>query len=1110
MTALHRVPYSTFSRRSLLTSTCLAAIATSAGLLVTEARSQSFTIPSGTTLTTQRTLTTTDTGQIAAGGALSVSGGTASLLIGTATGVSVTNNGTLEQSGTGRAIDVTGGGTTRSFLISNGASGVIRTAANDVIRVNVAVTGTTITIDNSGLIQAGGTGFAGLGQALDFRAITATTGNNITIVNRAGGVIESLTDDAVRPGQATTIQNSGIIRSFGANTSGGANGTSDGIDAGGRTGITVTNNAGGVISGARHGITADNDITVVNNAGATIIGRNGSGVGSDGNGTVTNYGTITGGYAGVGNIFNSDGTASANGDGDGVDIDLIGTIRNFGIIQGLGAGGVDSGGRPNGSDGIAMGGGTIENNAGALISGANRGILIDDGAFGSAVAAVSISNAGTIRGLSGTGIGIVGNFNNVLANSGTITGTGSEAAIFINGNGANRITNSGTISTSGSAQALFLNGNGANTVTNSGTIATSGTGVALQFGNGNNSLTTSGTIRAASAAGTAVLFGDGNNSMVVQGGEIVGNVTAGNGTNSLTFALGSGSFAINSAFSGFSNVTVESGKLLVNGSLSSSGGLTIASGASLGGSGALPSLTVNGTLSPGNSVGVLNVNGNLTLGAGSTSIIEVQGATIDRINVAGAANLNGTLQIVAAGGPYLFGTPYTFLTATGRVSGTYSSVNAAAGLGPAIAQTVAYGSNAVSLTLAPAPLVASLAGPTAGLAPVLGMSQSINVTQVGYSLDRAAASGADLSPLFPVYNQPTRAELAGALNTLSGEVHTATPAIGYRMSEQFLRTMLDPHATGRSNTVLGGGASDFTADLPGRKGREPTTAPALRIEPSYQLWGSVSGQTGTTDADAFSGAAKRRINEGSLAAGVDVRVMPGAVAGFALSAGRAEARLSNGLGSSEADVFQAGLYGATRIGAVQLGASASYGSLQMDTRRSVPVLGQSPVADYRAEVFAGRLQAGYDLFAGHGFLISPFAALQVQSVRTPGFVETNALTGLGTGVTGLGRTNMALRSELGFKGSTATTLAGRPLTLFGEVGWGHDFMRETAFAGSLSAIPAASFVVTGARPDRDAALFAAGVDYRLSSNIVLGCRIDGTASSNSRNLGGSASLTVSF
>jgi hypothetical protein len=68
--------------------------------------------------------------------------------------------------------------------------------------------------------------------------------------------------------------------------------SSDGVDLQGHRG-TVNNLASGVISGARHGITTDTDVTVVNYG--TIIGRNGTGIGSDGTATIINYGRITGG-----------------------------------------------------------------------------------------------------------------------------------------------------------------------------------------------------------------------------------------------------------------------------------------------------------------------------------------------------------------------------------------------------------------------------------------------------------------------------------------------------------------------------------------------------------------------------------------------------------------------------------------------------------------------------------------------------------------------------------------------------------------------------------------------------------------------------------------------
>lgn len=1093
------------AHRAALASVGLAALM-AASLTVREAKAQSFTIAPGQTVTTQRTLSGTNTGTIANTGTLSVGGNTVSLLInGPATGVTLNNDGTLTQTGTGRAIDISGGSTTRSFTITNSATGIIRSTANDTVRVNTTVTGSTITIDNSGLIQSGGTGYAGLGQALDLRAITATSGNTVSILNRAGGIIEALTDDAVRPGQNVSIQNWGTIRSFGANTSGGSNGTADGIDAGGRTGITVTNNAGALISGARHGITADTDITVTNFG--TIIGRNGSGVGSDGNGTVTNFGTITGAYAGAGNIFNSDGTASLNGDGDGVDIDLIGTVRNFGIIQGIGAGGADSGGRPNGSEGIAMGGGTIENNAGALISGAARGILIDDGALGPGVAATTITNAGTIHGLGGAAIGMVGNYANSITNSGTISGAGTEAAIFINGNGNNSVVNSGTISTSGSAQALFLNGGGNNSLTNSGTIATSGPGVAVQFGDGNNTVTSSGSINAASASGTALRFGNGNNSLTIQGGSILGDVVAGSGTNTLTFALGSGNFVLGGSYSGFTTAVVQSGRLSVNGSLQAGSGLTVASGATLGGTGSVPSTTVFGTIAPGNSIGTLTVNGNLTLASSATTVIEVQGASSDRIVVNGTATLGGSLKMVSLGSGPVFATPYQIVSASNGISGRFASFTADSGFGIAVLPTLGYNAGNVSLTLAPAPLVASLSAATAGAAPVLGAAASRNVAAVGLALDRAAASGANVSPLYPVYASADRADLVAALSSLSGEVHASAPALGYRLSDSFLKMMLDPTAAGRSGALIGGGASDFTADLPAGKSRMPSAAPIVRVEPSYNAWAAVSAQSGRVDGQALRlGTADTRLTDGSVAAGVDLRLMPGSFAGFALSGGRAESKLSGGRGSADGDAFQAGLYGTTRLGPVDLSAALSYGSLWVETRRAIPVLGQSASADYRADVFAGRLQASYALVSGAGYALSPYAALQAQSMRMPGFREVG-----GTGsLTGFGRNATALRSELGLKGQVATQIGGRALTLFGEVAWAHDFRRDLTFSGALTAIPAASFTVAGARRERDAALVGAGFDYRLAPNVTLGGRLDGSLAADSRSFGGTASLKVSF
>ena len=398
-----------------------------------------FTVPTNSTDNTGKTLTGTDTGTVEDDGTLSVPG-TAVVWQGPSTGVTLNNSGTVASTG-GRAIDTdnSAGNTPRTITVNNYFGATI-SGADDAFRIRQTVGTGTVVLNNAGTITSA------TGQALDFDNVSVTGGGSVTINNLATGLIKADNADAIRPGEGTTVNNYGDIYAGGTIGSGAS---SDGVDLQGNT-ATVNNMEGGDISGFRHGITTDVGVTVTN--WGTITGRNGSGVGSDGDGTVINHGTITGAYAGVG-----------NGDGDGVDIDINGYIENYGTIQGTGADG-----NANHSEGIAMGGGTIINAAGALISGADRGILIDDGNGATAYGAVTIENRGTIEGLGTDAITVVGNFADTLTNSGTINGNVDL------GGGANTLTNSeggvlnvGTVLSVGAGR----------TVGNAGTISPGGDGV---------------------------------------------------------------------------------------------------------------------------------------------------------------------------------------------------------------------------------------------------------------------------------------------------------------------------------------------------------------------------------------------------------------------------------------------------------------------------------------------------------------------------------------------------------------------------------------------------------------------------------------------------------
>lgn len=428
--------------------------------------------------------------------------------------VAITNSGLIDSTASNnRGINLNTGDLTSvvAFTVINNVGGTIQ-AQDDAIRVTgtagLTTTTGTFTIDNAGTIHSLG------GQAIDFNDL-ASAGATVNIINRATGVITADNADAVRPGLGATVTNYGLIFSNGP-----VGASNDGIDWQGNSG-TVINKTGGTISGFRHGITTDADVNVTNEAGATIIGRNGSGVGSDGTGTVVNYGRITGAYNG-----------SGTGDGDGVDVDFAATITNYGLIEGTGAGGFDSGNRANNSEGISIGGGTVTNFG--TISGASFGIVVNNDSnpdnSRSGVAATTITNnaGGVIVGQNGFAIRLENKTgtaadNDTIVNRGTIIGNGTipdPSATVLLGDGVTVDPANGTLNgvTYGAGSARFIRGDGS----------------AIQTGEGDDVLTNYGTI--IGNTGRAINFEGGNDTLnVMAGSRITGLVDGGVGSDTLNY-----------------------------------------------------------------------------------------------------------------------------------------------------------------------------------------------------------------------------------------------------------------------------------------------------------------------------------------------------------------------------------------------------------------------------------------------------------------------------------------------------------------------------------------------------------------------------------------------
>lgn len=572
---------------------------------------------------------------------------------------------------------------------------------------------------------------------------------------------------------------------------------------------------------------------------------------------------------------------------------------------------------------------------------------------------------------------------------------------------------------------------------------------------------------------------------------VVDALITGNGT----IVHESGTTTLRAANSFTGSMQVTGGLLVAEGSLASFANVTIAEGGTIGGTGQLPSTTVLGTISPGNSPGTLTVNGNLTMGPNSTYVAEIQGAAADRINVTGAAALAGTLKLAFLPGTYSFGTSYTLLSAQGGLGGTrFGKVDSSSSFGAGIAANVTYTANDLLISLSPK----SLAG--------LVAAQS-NAHAVASGLDRAVAGGADASALFALYNLPA-ASIPAAVNQLSGEVHTAVPAMAFSAADQFLRAMLDPFAAGRGAGAQPAGAAAFSALMP--KGPVATDASPQLQAPRYSVWGAAFGASGRADGSARIGSARRDLDDAHLAVGADLQIAPGSMVGFALSGGSARASLAGGLGKAEADIFQAGLYGTARLGAFNLAAALGYGVLDTEVKRSVPLLGSALSSSYTTTAWSGRLQASAALAGWGDFTLSPLAALQAVQASSPARVETSWTGANAVALALAKRTDLTSRSELGLQLDYASTLGGRALAGYLRASWAHYYQRDASLSAALTGLAGSGFVIEGARAPRNSALLAAGLDFRLSPSVTIGAHLDGEMSNTGQRIGGQARLKVSF
>lgn len=497
-------------------------------------------------------------------------------------------------------------------------------------------------------------------------------------------------------------------------------------------------------------------------------------------------------------------------------------------------------------------------------------------------------------------------------------------------------------------------------------------------------------------------------------------------------------------------------------------------------------LTISGILSPGNSIGRVDIVGDLNLSPSSVYNVDVDlSGDADLITVGDVAILDGTVVVTAMDG-YKLASPYTILTA-GTIDGEFQSASLAQ---PSafLDANLAHGANDVTLTI------------DRNATSFESVADTSNQAAVAGALDRMALS----NPVVAAIALSSSTEARDAFQQLSGDTNASVKtglietanltadAINNRLRSAFdgvgAANMPVLSFAQSSNSAAGSAIDDVSAS------------------PSYNYAFWATGFGSWIDHDGNANAGGMKTSTGGFLSGLDVGLNSGwrlgVVGGYSETNLDAKGRNA----SAKSDNWHLGIYGGNQWGALGVRGGLIHTWHDVDSSRSVVYggLGENLSADYDARTLQAFAEVGYQIdMAPVSF--EPFANLSHVRLRTDGFTESGGDAALAatSETTNTTFTTLGLRASAPFQFSTTGA------NLKGMIGWRHAYGDRTpiatqAFAGGDA------FTVQGIPIAKDAALFEAGMDFHISQAATFGVSYVGQFGSKTTQNGFNASFNVKF
>ncbi|SDB54811.1 subtilase-type serine protease [Pseudomonas sp. NFACC23-1] len=520
---------------------------------------------------------------------------------------------------------------------------------------------------------------------------------------------------------------------------------------------------------------------------------------------------------------------------------------------------------------------------------------------------------------------------------------------------------------------------------------------------------------------------------------------------------------------------VNQGRLAINGSLASA--VTVNDGGILGGNGRIASLTASrgGSVAPGNSIGTLQVAGDVTFQPGSNYSVEVSPTASDLIVAGGKASVDGaTVSLSLENSPTLLtagevksllGRQFNILQAADGIEGHFAGVLPNYAF---LGGDLAYSTSGIQLAVERND--ASFA--SLGLTP--------NQRSVASAAERLGAGNGLYEALLL---SPSAAVAQQAFEQLSGEIHPAIGTLLINDSRQLRDAMGDRL---RQDALYDAGT--------------PTDA-------SSNAWFKVLGAWGKNDGGNDHASTTSSI--GGLLAGVDGLISDQTRLGFVT--GYSDSSLSMGDGthsSAKADSYHLGAYLGHEIDALRLTVGGAHSWHRIDVKRDLQwgdVSGREKTKrDARTTQFF--TEAAYRLNL-QPVALEPFANLAYVHLDSDSFHENGDNAALHGG----DDRRDAVLSTLGVRASHTLALSDRQqLQLSGSLGWQHNLSHTTseqdlAFAGSSN-----TFAVQSVSMDRNAAVIGARAGLAVAKDVRVNLDYNGLIGSRDKTHGVGLTLDWQF